>query len=376
MTSLSIWEKESYYATQDIVIVGAGLMGLWTAFELKKSRPSLSITILERNATPLGASTRNAGFACFGSVTELLNDAQQMGQDEMCRIVELRYKGIKKIRQHFSNATIDFDECGGYECISTNTNNLDEDIAWLNSLLKPITGNSADFKRVDNKLAPLGLKGFGALIENKSEAGLHSGHLVRALTQKTQALGVTILYGSPVTAWNKQKNYTDITCNDKRIKTNVLIFCTNAFTNELVDDVMIEPARGQVIVTSPIPDLLLKGTFHFDEGFYYWRNLGNRILLGGARNKAMDEEQTTDLSTSATIQHALETFLQTHIASQYSYTIEHRWGGVMGFSKNKQPIVQPIAENVFVAMACNGMGVALTPMIAEDAAALVLEKFN
>ena len=64
---LSFWEKDSYYADTDIVIIGAGLMGLWSAYELKKAAPSLSITILEKNATPLGASTRNAGFACFGS---------------------------------------------------------------------------------------------------------------------------------------------------------------------------------------------------------------------------------------------------------------------------------------------------------------------
>jgi gamma-glutamylputrescine oxidase len=80
MTNNSIWEIETYYKAQDVVIVGAGLMGLWTALTLHQKMPTLGITILEKNTTPLGASTRNAGFACFGSPTELLSDASIYGR--------------------------------------------------------------------------------------------------------------------------------------------------------------------------------------------------------------------------------------------------------------------------------------------------------
>lgn len=376
MTSLSIWEKESYYATQDVVIIGAGLMGLWTAFELKKRKPSLHITILERNSTPLGASTRNAGFACFGSPTELLYDTTTMGENEMCNLVEMRYKGIKKIRQYFSDNTIGFSACGGYECVNQIDENFDDRLQWLNKQLAAITNTSNCFSREDKLLSTFGLQGFDVLIENKLEGSLHSGYLTKALTQKVQELGVQILYGANVTAWNKQSNFTEVALTDKKIKTTSLLFCTNAFTNSLVKDANITPARGQVIVTSPIANLALKGTFHFDEGFYYWRNVGNRILLGGARNKDFTGEKTIDLSTSTIIQQELEQFLKVHLASQYEYIIEDRWSGIMAFSESKKPIIKAIDENVLIAMACNGMGVALTPIIAEDVAALVIEKFN
>jgi gamma-glutamylputrescine oxidase len=158
MFSLSIWEQETFYAPQDVAIIGAGLMGLWTALELKNRKPSLSITILERDTTPLGASTRNAGFACFGSPTELLHDAETMGEDAMWQIVEKRYKGIQKIRQHFNDATMQFDECGGYECFLDNAV-LDDQLNWLNKGLQTITGNVACFEKVDEQLPLLGLKG-------------------------------------------------------------------------------------------------------------------------------------------------------------------------------------------------------------------------
>ncbi|MGC4234401.1 MAG: FAD-binding oxidoreductase, partial [Niabella sp.] len=70
LQQISIWEAETFYAPQDIIIVGAGFTGLWTAFYLKQKYPSKKITIIERGPVPAGASGRNAGFACFGSLTE------------------------------------------------------------------------------------------------------------------------------------------------------------------------------------------------------------------------------------------------------------------------------------------------------------------
>ena len=99
---ISIWEKESFFADQDIIIIGNGFVGLWSAFYLKKAKPNLKITIVDRGIIPTGASTRNAGFACFGSLSELIHDGIYMGTDKMLELVEMRYKGLKKIRKYFS----------------------------------------------------------------------------------------------------------------------------------------------------------------------------------------------------------------------------------------------------------------------------------
>jgi gamma-glutamylputrescine oxidase len=379
IANLSIWEKESFYAPQDLVIVGAGLMGLWTALELKQQRPSLRITILERNSIPLGASTRNAGFACFGSPTELLHDADTLGADAMLAVAEMRYRGIQKIRTHFTDEQIGLDACGGYECINRDYKKwalLPDQLNWLNHLLKEITGSEAIFQQTDHKLADMGLQGFDTLIENITEAALHSGKLVQALTQKVQAAGVPILYGIQVNGLDKQPDGMQIhTLQNLIFSAAHVLLCTNAFTSELVPEARIEPARGQVILTSPIPGLPMKGTFHFDEGFYYWRHLDNRILLGGARNTSFDAEATTDLSGSATVREALENFLARHLHPSFQYTIEHHWSGVMGFTTDKRPYTTTVREGITAAIACNGMGVALTPVVAEQLSARLLDYF-
>jgi len=253
---------------------------------------------------------------------------------------------------------------------------LNESIHWLNDLLKPITGNAQCFQRSDEQLSQQGLRGFDALIENKSEASLHSGLLVQSLTKKVQSAGVSILYGIDIQEWEKRHDQVLIGTKQKiKLSANQLLFCTNAFTHLLLPELKITPGRGQVIVTSPIEGLALRGTFHFEEGFYYWRNLGNRILLGGARNMAFEEETTLDMAGSDKIKNALVKFLKEHLDPSYQYQIEHHWSGIMGFTENRMPFLGQVSDGAFASIACNGMGVALTPLVAEDAANLLLSHF-
>jgi len=97
MIQQSFWEKESFFSPQDIIIVGSGFVGLWSALHLKLKNPSYKITILERGVIPTGASTRNAGFSCFGSPGELINDTKEVGEEKMWQLVEMRYKGLLEI---------------------------------------------------------------------------------------------------------------------------------------------------------------------------------------------------------------------------------------------------------------------------------------
>jgi gamma-glutamylputrescine oxidase len=370
----SIWEKETFYPAQDILIVGAGLMGLWTAWELKQLQPTLKITILERNPLPSGASTRNAGFACFGSPTELIRNSETMGMDAMLELVEQRFKGISKIKTMFAAEQIGFEDCGGYETINKDYRHwstLEDHIHELNKTLKGITGHASVFVRDEAQRSVAGLGSFDAVYANPTEAALHSGKLVQSLTSKVKDAGVQIVYGFTVEQWDADAAQVTVRNGEQCFKAQQLAFCTNAFTPALVPAIPVEPARGQVILTSPIPNLPMKGTFHFDEGFYYWRHLGDRILLGGARNKALTEEHTTDQSGSVFIRQQLEIFLE-RLLPGYRYSIEAHWSGIMAFTEDGKPLLQRINERTIAAISCNGMGVALTPMIAEKLAGMLV----
>ncbi|MEC8885233.1 MAG: FAD-dependent oxidoreductase, partial [Bacteroidota bacterium] len=85
-TNLSYWEYKSWLTDVDFTIVGSGITGLSCALQLRKRFPISKILILERGSLPQGASTKNAGFACFGSVSELLSDLDRHSEDEVLKL--------------------------------------------------------------------------------------------------------------------------------------------------------------------------------------------------------------------------------------------------------------------------------------------------
>jgi gamma-glutamylputrescine oxidase len=374
---ISIWEKETFFAPQDIIIIGSGFVGLWSAFQLKRKNPALRVTILEAGLMPAGASTRNAGFACFGSLSELVHDGNTIGTDAMLQLVEMRFKGIERIQKFFKPDKIDFELCGGYELYPSGTiaGKLDESIRYINTLLAPITKSKRTFKKCDSEITKAGFEHTAHLIKNKYEGALHSGKLLQALLQEVQGMGVQVLNGLPVKNYVYDNGTVHIeTEQGLQFCARQMLVCTNAFAPALLPDVDVVPARGQVLLTSPIKGLPFSGTFHADEGYYYFRNLGNRVLLGGARNKAFEDERTHEAQVTPFIQQELERYLAAVILPNFKaqYTIEHRWSGIMAMGGGKIPIVGELAPGVFAAVRMSGMGVALAPVVAQQVANMLL----
>lgn len=377
MIQPSIWEKQSYFTPRDVVIIGSGFAGLWCAHELLIRNPKLQVTILERGVIPTGASTRNAGFNCFGSPTELLSDEGLVGSDQVWQLAEWRFKGLEKIRHTFDTSLLDYDPSGGYECFKENDpiwTQVKEELPRLNRQMKAITGSDETFSIADEQLPALGLHGFAHLTRNSFEGGLDPAKLVVALYRKLIAAGVQIFTGVKAERYEKDNGVVNVhTENTVPFCGRQVLICTNAFTQELLRTEKITPARGQLLMTSAIPGLPLRGTFHVDRGYYYFRNLGEHVILGGARNKSIETENTTSFVTTSLIQKELEKFLKTHILPGKEYTIIHRWAGIMGMGEEKMPLIKEVEPQVFCLVRMGGMGVALAPVMAEQVADMMLQ---
>ena len=376
MLPVSVWESESFFSHKDFIIIGSGFTGLWSAYYLKKRYPNKSVLILERGIIPSGASSRNAGFAYFGSFTELMSDKNNQGESEMLELVEMRFKGLEKIRKKFFRQEIDYENLGGYELITPglfqDMNALRTQIDGLNNLLNEITGKPKTFQLNDSKIKSFGFGGNHLLIENKMEGQLHSGKLLEALVRLVHSMGITMLTQVEVTKMETLSNHVELESNlSIKISAEQVLICTNAFAKSLLPDLDILPARGQILLTEPIDGLKIKGCFHYNEGYYYFRNLGKRILLGGARNHFLEVEETFSSDTSEQVQSELERFLKEIILPDTSFRINHRWSGTMAVGKEKKPIVQKISDRVFCAVRMSGMGVALAPQLGKQVAGMM-----
>lgn len=367
--SISIWEKTSYYRDRDFVVIGAGFTGLWTALALKRDFPEFDVMVVEKHSIPQGASSRNAGFACFGSMTEIWDDAQTIGWEASLELVENRAKGLRKIIETFPAHSIDFSLCGGYELVDSDFVALHGEA--INGQISSITQQAETYQLKPEKIQEFGFGFAGTLIFNALEGTLHPGKLLQALTRKAQNLGVEFLFGQEVLNLEDHHTYATIHLSKCALKARNALVCTNAFSGQLLSGIDVLPARGQILLTEKIPGLKMKGAFHFDRGYYYFRDWDERILLGGARNLNKKAETTLLMQLSEEIQENLEEFLNKVVMPEQSVNIERRWSGIMAMGAEKTPIVERFSDCVLGAVRMSGMGIALAPIVAEKIISLI-----
>ncbi len=373
---ISFWEQNSF-TNYTVIIVGAGITGLSTACSIKEQYPDKEVLILERGIFPTGASTKNAGFACFAKACEMMADMQLTDVDTVIKLAIERQSGLEKLRHRLGDSKIGYQQNGGYELIFDDDKIFDpSQIETLNQQLLPYF-NTQVFELKDDVIPAFGFGNTKHLIYTPLEGQIDTGLMMKNLAQYTIGLGIKIIYGAEVIEFDETENGVSVFVHHQQLNKNIAFtcqkmgLCTNAHIQQFLPQLGIKPGRGQVIATKPIENLKFKGTFHFDEGYYYFRNYGNRILFGGGRNLATKHEETTVFEPNSTILNKLKHYLKTVIAPDTELEIDSHWQGIMGFSPNKQPIIKNITTNIAVGFGCNGMGVALGSSTGEKLAGLL-----
>ncbi|WP_452232786.1 NAD(P)/FAD-dependent oxidoreductase [Lacinutrix sp. MEBiC02595] len=366
--NLSYWEIKTWLANIDYTIVGSGIVGLNCALQLKTKFPKAKILILEKGTLPQGASTKNAGFACFGSLSEILDDLNTHTQEEVIELVKKRVHGLQLLRNTLGDKTINYQQLGGYELFTKTDAPLFQECLSkkevVNKLLKPVF-NADVFSLKDNVF---GFKNIQEnYIFNQFEGQIDTGKMMDALLQKALSKGIKILNNVSVEAFSEDINLVKIQTNSFTFSSSKLLIATNGFASQL-DIPEVKPARAQVLITKPIKDLHIKGTFHLDKGYYYFRNIDNRVLFGGGRNLDFKTEETTELNQTEIIQSKLEALLKTTILPNTPFEVDHRWSGIMGVGAQKKAIVKQISNNVFCGVRLGGMGVAIGSLVGKELA--------
>ena len=368
----SYWELRDYFRRFDLIVIGSGIVGLSTAISFKENNRRASILVLERGIFPNGASTKNAGFACFGSAGELLDDLEKTDEKTVWETVEMRFRGLALLRNKIGDKNMNYLPLGGFE-LFTNTgefNRCADQIQTLNNQMRELLDIRTCYKIAPNTF---GFKKIKGIINNGYEGQLDTGMMMEALVTLARKQGISFLNGVTVKA-------IDDTATGVTLLTNAGVFsalrvavATNGFASQLLDLNEVLPARAQVLITSTIRNLQIRGTFHFDKGYYYFRNVEDRILFGGGRNLDVKGETTFDNGSNEDIHRALDDCLRTIILSDTPYTVEARWSGIMGVGKEKKPIIRYITPRILAAVRMGGMGIAIGSMVGEKAASMLSE---
>lgn len=209
-------------------------------------------------------------------------------------------------------------------------------IPEINELLRPIfhdavfseKANQFGFRQIQPKL-----------IYSQFEGQIDTGKMMTALLKKVQVAGVRILNNCKVLKMKPENGRVTIETDKFRLQTDHLLIATNGFASRLgIEEV--KPARAQVLITKPLSKLPFEGTFHLDRGYYYFRNVGNRILFGGGRNLDFKTEETDTFGETSVVQEKLKELLKTTILPGHSYEIDYSWSGIMGVGNQKKPVLK------------------------------------
>ena len=373
----SYWERETFLENYDIIVVGAGIAGLSTAIELKNNRPDFRIAVLERSWLSDGASSKNAGFACFGSISEFLDDMKDMSFDDVVSLATRRFRGIEKLVKEYSEEVLKLEWNGGHEVF------FQEDESSFKECCAFVDRFNDAFERILN-IRPYtvstvqefqGITNLVGVISNKYEGGLNTGAMLNAMRSRALSIGIVIFNGVEVCGYSSLQNEVVVESSVGIWKANRVAFCTSSFHSELFEDLHMSSKRNQVVVTKPIANLQLNGTFHHHKGFNYFRNIDGRILMGGMRHQFPNTESTSFQGITDEVVSALTNFLQHKIHTISEVEIDIAWSGILGVGKDERSIVTQVEENVFVGARLGGIGVAIGSLVGQELAELIYSSF-
>jgi glycine/D-amino acid oxidase-like deaminating enzyme len=156
-----------------------------------------------------------------------------------------------------------------------------------------------------------------------------------------------------------------------------VVHATNAWAPELLPALreVVQPVRGQVIVTAPAPPLWPFG-LSTNHGYEYWmQRPDGRIVLGGLRWHTPTREEGTrdDTVVEPQVSAALHAFLPRRFPALAGIAVEHEWTGIMGFTPDRNPLVGPVpgSPGEHVVAGFNGHGMSMAFLCARAGAEIV-----
>jgi len=373
---ISYWETKNFIQ-KDIVIIGSGITGLSAAAYIKEHFPSRNVTIFEMGIFPSGASTKNAGFACFGSLSEIVDDLITMPESQVVDLIKSRLAGLEILKNRLGEHQLDFQMHGGYELIKPEDTFYLEKIDYINNLLSPIFGRRA-YELRDSYIKRFGFDFTHVkhLVYTPFEGQIDTGKMMHELISYCRKLGVEFYTNTEIQNLDDLGSYVQLqTKNNINFKANKVLIATNGFAKKLLSDNEVVPGRGITMITKPIPGLKLLGTYHLDRGYYYFRNYKDRLIIGGGRNLDFDGENTFAHGINPVIIQELirilhEVVLPGHKSS--AIEIDQKWSGIMGFRGSKSIKTENISTNVSAGVGLGGMGIAIGSLIGEKLAKMIM----
>ncbi|WP_326722279.1 FAD-binding oxidoreductase [Streptomyces sp. NBC_00243] len=327
-------------ASADVVIVGGGYTGLWTAYYLKKAAPFLRITVLEQKFCGYGASGRNGGWL-YNGIAGRDRYAKLHGQEAAVRLQRAMNETVDEVVRVVAEEGIDADvHQGGVLEVAYTPAQL--------ARLKAFHEHELSYGEKDREL-------YGA-VETAERirvadvvgstwtphgARLHPVKLVKGLAVAVEALGVTIYEQTPVTEIRPKHAVTPY----GTVRAPYVLRCTEGFTASLKGQKRTWlPMNSSMIATERLTaeqweTIGWEGRETLGDMahayMYAQRTADGRIALGGRGFPYRFGSRTdNDGRTQPATIEALREILVRFFPSLTGVGVEYAWSGVLGVPRD------------------------------------------
>ena len=319
----------------DAIVVGGGVTGCSCALALASR--GLRVRLHEAREIASGASGRNGGFALRGGAMPYDDAVRDLGRDAAQALWRLSERALDTI-----------ESLAGDALRRVGSLRLAVDESELDDLRDEAAALEADGFRLEwlHEL-PAPLQGlFAGGFRHPGDGALHPARWVRRLALHAAAAGAAVCEHSRVETLEE-------------LKAPHVVVATDGYTHGLVPelDAAIQPTRGQVVVTEPLEAQLFPSPHYARYGYDYWQQLPDRrLVLGGSRDAALDDESTAEEAVTPVVQERLEAAVAR--LTGVRPVVEHRWSGIWGTTSDLRPLVGrvPGRDGVWVAAGYSGHG--------------------
>lgn len=327
-------------AETDLVVVGGGYTGLWTALRAVERTPGRRVTLVESESIGWAASGRNGGF-CEASLTHGEENGQARWPDEMETLTRLGLENLDAIEATVARYGMQCDfERTGAMAVAVEPHQVD----WLTGDEHDESDDAvlfADAAAVQAEVAsPTFLAGHW---DRRGTALVHPAKLAAELARVITELGVVIHEKTPVARLDESGSLIEVVTEKGTIRATQVALATNVFPSLLKRNaLMTVPVYDYVLMTEPLSDEQMEsigwrnrqGLADMANQFHYYRlSADNRILFGGydaiyhAGRKVKAEYEDRPESFQKLASHFLTTFPQLE-----GVKFTHRWAGAIDAS--------------------------------------------
>jgi glycine/D-amino acid oxidase-like deaminating enzyme len=355
----------------DVVVVGGGLLGCWTAYWL--ARAGVAVTLIERTAIGWGATGRNGGFVVAGTAAGYGTVSEQLGREAARSIWRLSEEGRALVGRIVAEEEIDCDlRTSGTIRLALSEESLDDMRLTLDLMRADgLPGELLDRAETQALIGtPLGPEIAGGLFFADG-ALLHSGRYVAGLAAAARRHGAG-LCRAEVTALATEGEMTQVETSAGTIRARRVVVAVNAWSDELMPSLagLMVPVRGQMIAYEPLPPVFATGlgASATPTGEYWQQTVNGSILIGGCRAVAPSGDVgVRELEPTPEVTGALEAVLPRLFPDLAGLRLARRWAGPMAFTADYLPIADaaPGMPGVWVTGGFSGHGMPYGPRLGQ-----------